>query len=251
MKALITGASSGIGREIAIYLDNMGIETVLVARREDKLRELASILKTKSTVIPLDLSKPGEAEKLFTLAGDIDILINNAGFGVFGEFDTTPLDRELELINLNITALHTLTKLYLPQFKKKNSGYILNVSSLASFFPGPIFASYYASKAYVMRLSGAIYQELKKAKSGVKISCLCPGPVSTEFGKVAGVKLLGNGIGIKADKVAEIAVKGMFKGKRVIVPGALMKVCRLLSKVFPERFSAKIVMLIQSAKVIR
>lgn len=249
MKALITGASSGIGREIAIYLDKMGIETVLVARREDKLRELASKLNTKSTLIPLDLSKPGEAEKLFSLTGDIDILINNAGFGVFGEFDATPLDRELELINLNITALHTLTKLYLPEFKKKNSGYILNVSSLASFFPGPIFASYYASKAYVMRLSGAIYQELKRARSNVKISCLCPGPVSTEFGSVAGVKFLG--IGMKADKVAEIAVKGMFKGKRIIVPGAIMKVCRFLSKVLPERFSAKVVMLIQSAKVIR
>ena len=231
MKALITGASSGIGKEIAINLSNMGIETVLVARREDRLRELADSLK------------------LFGLASDIDILINNAGFGVFGEFDKAPLDRELELISVNITALHTLTKLYLTEFKKKNSGYILNVSSLASFFPGPIFASYYASKAYVMRLSGAIYQELKKAKSNVKISCLCPGPVSTEFGKVAGVKFLG--IGMNAAKVAKIAVKGMFKGKRIIVPGFLMKVCRLLSKVLPERLSAKVVMLIQSAKVIR
>lgn len=249
MKALITGASSGIGREIAIYLSNMGIETVLVARREDRLYELSETLKTKSEIICLDLSKPGEAEKLFSLAPDIDILINNAGFGVFGEFDKTPLDRELELISVNITALHTLTKLYVTEFKKKNSGYILCVSSLASFFPGPIFASYYASKAYVMRLCGAIWQELKKAKSNVKISCLCPGPVSTEFGSVAGVKFLG--IGMKADKVAEIAVKGMFKGKRIIVPGFLMKVCRLLSKIIPERLSAKVVMLIQSAKVIR
>lgn len=249
MKALITGASSGIGREIAIYLSNMGIETVLVARREDRLRELAGQLKSPSKIIPLDLSKPGEAEKLFGLAGDIDILINNAGFGVFGEIDKTPLDRELELISVNITSLHILTKLYLTEFKKKNHGYILNVSSLASFFPGPIFASYYASKAYVMRLSGAIYQELKRAKSNVKISCLCPGPVSTEFGKVAGVKFLG--IGMNAAKVAEISVKGMFKGKRIIVPGFLMKVCRLLSKVIPERLSAKVVMLIQSAKVIR
>lgn len=249
MKALITGASSGIGREFAIKLSEMGIETILVARREDRLRELSSILKTKSQVIPLDLSKPGEAEKLFALAPDIDILINNAGFGVFGEFDKSPLDRELELISVNITALHTLTKLYLTEFKKKNSGYILNVSSLASFFPGPIFASYYASKAYVMRLTTAIYQELKKDRSKVKISCLCPGPVSTEFGSVAGVKFLG--IGMKPDKTAEIALKGMFKGKRIIVPGLLMKLCRILSKILPERLSAKAVMLIQSAKVIR
>lgn len=249
MKALITGASSGIGREIARYLSNMGIETVLVARREDRLRELSESLSFPSEIIPLDLSVPGEAEKLFEMAPDIDILINNAGFGVFGEFDKTPLDRELELISVNITALHTLTKLYLNEFKKKNSGYILNISSLASFFPGPIFASYYASKAYVMRLSAAIYQELKKAKSNVKISCLCPGPVSTEFGSVAGVKFLG--VGMNAAKVAEIAVKGMFKGKRMIVPGFLMKACRFLSKVLPERLSAKVVMLIQSAKVIR
>ncbi len=249
MKALITGASSGIGKEIAIKLSNMGIETVLVARREDRLKELQRKLKTTSTIISLDLSKPGEAQKLFSLASDIDILINNAGFGVFGEFDKTPLDRELDLISVNITAIHVLTKLYLNEFKKKNSGYILNVSSLASFFPGPIFSSYYASKAYVMRLSSAIYQELKKEKSAVKISCLCPGPVSTEFGSVAGVKFLG--IGMRADKTAEIALKGMFKGKRIIVPGLLMKLCRLISKIIPERLSAKAVMLIQSAKVIR
>ena len=249
MKALITGASSGIGREFAVKLSEMGIETVLVARRESRLNELASTLKTNSQVIALDLSKPGEAEKLFTLAPDIDILINNAGFGVFGEFDKSPLDRELELISVNIAALHTLTKLYLTEFKKKNSGYILNVSSLASFFPGPIFSSYYASKAYVMRLTTAIYQELKKDSSKVKISCLCPGPVSTEFGSVAGVKFLG--IGMKPDKTAEIALKGMFKGKRIIVPGLLMKLCRILSKILPERLLAKAVMLIQSAKVIR
>ena len=254
MKALITGASSGIGMEIARQLSDKGIETVLVARRKDRLLELASTLKTKSEIIVADLSKPEEAKKIFSSAPDIDILVNNAGFGVFGKFDETELDSELNLISVNITALHILTKLYLPIFKKKNSGYILNVASLASFFPGPIFASYYASKAYVMRLSGAIYQELKKAGSNVKISCLCPGPVSTEFGGVAGVSLGGKsgfgGIGMNVNKVAKIAIAGMFKGKRIIVPGVLMKCCRFLSKILPERISAKAVMLIQGSKMI-
>ena len=170
MRALITGASSGIGREIAILLSEIGVETILVARREERLKDLQSRLKTKSEIIVTDLSLPGNAEKLFNDAGNIDILVNNAGFGVFGEFDIVPLEKEQQLISLNVTALHVLTKLYLKEFKKKDSGYILNVGSIASFLNGPLFSSYYASKSYVMRLSSAIYYELKKGKSNVKIS---------------------------------------------------------------------------------
>lgn len=246
MKALITGASSGIGKEIAIYLSNMGIETVLVARREDKLRQLAAQLKTKSEIVVADMSRPEAAKELFEKVPDIDILVNNAGFGVFGEFDKTPLDRELDLISVNVTALHVLTKLYLPGFKKKNSGYILNVASIASFLPGPLFSSYYASKAYAMRLTTAIHYELKRSRSAVKISCLCPGPVVTEFNDVAGVSF--GPLGMKADKVAEIAVKGMFKGKRVIIPGMLMKCGRFFSRLVLERFCAKIMAKLQLAK---
>ena len=249
MKALITGASSGIGTEIAKVLDKMGVETVLVARREDRLQELAKNLQNKAEVIALDLSKPDAPEKLYVMVPEIDILVNNAGFGVYGYFDKTPLDREKELIALNITALHSLTKLYLPGFKAKNKGYILNVASIAAFLTGPIFSSYYASKAYVLRLSSAIYRELKKEKSAVKISCLCPGPVVTEFNKVAGVNF--GPLGMKADKVAKIAVNGMFKGKRVVVPGALIKCCRFFSKIMPDSVTSAVVMMIQSARKLK
>lgn len=246
MKALITGASSGIGMEIAKVFDGMGIETVLVARREERLQELAKKLQNKTEIIAMDLSMPGAPEKLFEKVPEIDILVNNAGFGVYGLFDKTPLDREKELIALNITALHSLTKLYLPGFKAKNKGYILNVASIAAFLVGPIFSSYYASKAYVLRLSSAIYRELKKEKSAVKISCLCPGPVVTEFNQVAGVNFAP--LGMKADKVAKLAVDGMFKGKRVVVPGALIKCCRFFAKIFPEVITSAVVMKIQSAR---
>ena len=248
MKAVITGASSGIGKEIAKVLDGKGIETVLVARREDKLRKLAAELKNKPQIIVMDLSLPDAPENLYKMVPDADILVNNAGFGVFGRFDKTPLGREKELIALNITAVHTLTKLYLTDFKEKNRGYILNVASIAAFMTGPIFSSYYASKSYVMRLSSAIYRELKKDKSAVKISCLCPGPVVTEFNNVAGVNF--GPLGMKADKVAEIAVKGMFKGKRIILPGALIKCCRIFAKLLPECVVSKVVMMIQSAKTL-
>ncbi|MBR6523805.1 MAG: SDR family oxidoreductase [Clostridia bacterium] len=246
MKALITGASSGIGREIAILLDSMGIETVLVARREDKLKELADTLKTKPEIIPLDLSKPQAAKELYEKVPDIDILINNAGFGVFGEFDKTPLEREEELISLNVTALHILTKLYLKDFKEKNKGYILNVASIASFLPGPLFSSYYASKAYAMKLTTAIHHEQKRCRSKVKVSCLCPGPVVTEFNDVAGVSF--GPLGMKADKVAKIAVKGMFKGKRLIIPGGLYKFARIFVRFIPERLCAKVMAELQLAK---
>ncbi|MBR5587040.1 MAG: SDR family oxidoreductase [Clostridia bacterium] len=246
MKALITGASSGIGMEIAKVLDGMGIETVLVARREDRLRELAQKLQNKTEIIAMDLSIPGATEELFEKVPEIDILVNNAGFGVYGKFDITDLEREKELIALNITALHSLTKLYLPRFKAKNKGYILNVASIAAFLVGPIFSSYYASKAYVLRLSQAIHRELKKDKSAVKISCLCPGPVVTEFNQVAGVNF--GPLGMRADKVAKIAVNGMFKGKQVVVPGGLIKCCRFFAKILPESLTTAVVMMIQSAR---
>lgn len=168
MKALVTGASSGIGREIAILLDGMGYDIIAVARREDRLSKLKSILKNNTEIRTADLSKKEECEKLFADFPDIDVLINNAGFGVFGEFGKTELEDELEMISVNIAALHILTKLYLNSFRKKNRGYILNVASSAAFFPGPLFSSYYASKAYVYRLSRAIRYELKKEHSNCR-----------------------------------------------------------------------------------
>lgn len=246
MRALITGASSGIGREFARQLSQKGIETVLVARREEELCRLADELNTKAQIIVEDLSNPETAQRIFAQAGDIDILINNAGFGVFGEFCKTPLEREKELISVNVTALHELTKLYLPVMKSRNSGYILNVASIAAFLPGPMFSSYYASKAYVQKLSSAIYYELKREHSKVKISCLCPGPVSTEFNSVAGVSF--GKMGMRAEKVARIGINGMFKGKRIVVPGVFFKLARIFAGFIPETPCARLMTKIQIAK---
>lgn len=245
-KALVTGASSGIGREIAILLDNAGYDIIAVARRKDRLSELKGILKNNTEIRTADLSKKAECEKLFSEFPDIDVLVNNAGFGVFGEFCETDLESEIEMINVNICALHILTKLYLKSFREKNSGYILNVASSAAFFPGPLFSSYYASKAYVYRLSRAVRYELKKEHSNVSVSVLCPGPVDTEFSSVAGVKF---GIGaLTAKAVAKKAVSGMFSKKLVIVPGLGIKCTRFLSKICPDFLAERFVYRIQKAK---
>ena len=177
---------------------------------------------------------------------DIDILINNAGFGAFGNFIETDLDKEISLINTNITAVHILTKLYLKDMVKKNRGHIVNVASIAGFMPGPLMESYYASKAYVIRLTEGIRAELKKAKSNVKLSLLCPGPVDTNFNKVAGVKF--NLHSLSSEKVAKYAIKKMLKGKFMIVPGIHIKILRILSKISPNNITSKCVYLMQERK---
>lgn len=246
MKALVTGASSGLGREFAICLDKMGYDIIAVARREEKLQELKGILKNKTEIYVADLSKKEECFKLYSKFPEIDILINNAGFGVFGEFFKTDIEKELSMIDLNICAMHILTKMYLLKFKEKNSGYILNVASSAAFFPGPVFSSYYASKAYVYRLSRAVSYELKKCGSDVSVSVFCPGPVRTEFDSVAGAR---DGAGaLLAKTAAEYAVKKMFKRKLVIVPGFSIKCTRLLSKILPDCIGERLVYRIQKNK---
>lgn len=246
MKALVTGASSGIGREIAIALDSLGYDIIAVARREDRLLELKNTLKNNTEIMVADLSDSKECFRIFETFPDIDILINNAGFGVFGDFSETDLKAELSMISVNIKALHILCKLYLKSFKTKNSGRILNVASSAAFFPGPMFSSYYASKAYVFRLSRAISRELKKVKSSVTVSVLCPGPVETEFSEVAGVSF---GMGaLSAKKVAELAVKKMLSGKTVITPGFLIKFTHLMSKLAPDSICERVVYMIQKKK---
>lgn len=245
MKAVITGASSGIGEEFARQLNKKGYTVVLAARRLDRLEKLKSEL-SDAEVFCCDLARAFECRALFEAHKDADLLVNNAGFGVFGEFSETDLDRELSMLDVNVRALHILTKLYLAEFLKRDSGTILNVASTAAFFPGPVFSSYYASKAYVYRLSEAIFEELKRRKSNVKISVLCPGPVRTEFNDVAGVKF---GIGsVSAEYAARIALKNL--GKRVIVPGFGIKCTRVLSKLVPDRLSAKITYRLQKAKEI-
>ena len=159
MKALVTGASSGLGREMARILSIMGYDIIAVARRKDRLEELAAELDTNIEIVVADVTDIDQCKKLAERANDVDVLINNAGFGVFGDLCSTDLDRELKMIDTNIKALHTMTKLFVKEFKKRNSGYILNVASLASFFPGPLFGAYYASKSYVLRLTQALSEE--------------------------------------------------------------------------------------------
>ncbi len=247
MRALITGASSGIGRDIARELDKRGYDLILVSRDKEKLESVKKTLRGKNIeIIPMDLEIAENCKKLHEMTGDIDILINNAGFGVFGNFTETDLDKEISLINTNITAVHILTKLYLKDMVKKNSGHILNVASIAGFMPGPLMEGYYASKAYVVRLTEGIRAELKKAKSKVKLSLLCPGPVNTNFNNVAGVKF--NLYSLSSEKVAKYAVDKMLKNKFMIVPGIGIKILRVLAKISPNNITSKLVYLMQERK---
>lgn len=248
MRALITGASSGIGREIAKYLDSLNCELVLVARNKEQLESLSLELKHKPKLVVMDLLLESNVKSLYVLTKneDIDILVNNAGFGNFGKFTETDLVNDLEMIDLNIKTLHMLTKMFLKDMKKKNKGYILNVASSASFQPGPLMATYYSTKAYVLHLTEAIWYELKKEKSNVKISCLCPGPVATNFNRVAGVKFSVKPLSAKY--VAKYGIDQMLKGKLVIIPGFKMKCARFFGRFLSDKALMKITYRIQKKK---
>lgn len=241
MKALVTGASSGIGRDMARYLSHLGYDIIAVAQREDRMLELKKELKTDVQVISMDLSKKENCINLYEQVKNqkIDLVINNAGFGIFGNFTETDLDREINLINTNIVAVHILTKLFLKDMKARNEGRILNVASIAGFAPGPLMAAYYSSKSYVLRLTQAIYRELKKEKSNVHISVLCPGPVATEFNDVAGVHFSLKPL--SSEYVAKYAIDNALKNKLVIIPGMMNKVIRVLSKLSPSKLSSEVV----------
>lgn len=255
MKALITGASSGIGRDIARQLSAMGYDIIAVARRRERLEELKDELKTKVEIVVADVTDEAQCEEVAKYAAEVDVFINNAGFGVFGEFVSSDLDEELRMLDTNVRAVHILTKHFVREFKKRNSGYILNVASLAAFFPGPLFASYYATKSYVLRLTQSIAGELRKSKSKVKISVLCPGPVHTEFSDIAkvnfgsGTEKLGKLVVLESSFVAKYAVKKMFAGKEVIVPGWVMKIAVAFRRILPDKILASAVYLVQSKKM--
>ena len=245
MKALITGASSGIGRDMARILAKKGYELVLVARDEEKLNNLKNELNTSVKIVSMDLSVAENCKKLHNENPNIDLLINNAGFGDCGNFWATDLTKEINMINTNIVAYHILTKLYLIDMKKENKGQILNVASIAGFMPGPLMATYYATKSYIVRLSEGIYEELKKEHSNVKISILCPGPVSTNFNKVANVKF-----SLKernSYQVAEYALNHL--NKFYILPGFEIKLARIGAHLFPSNFISKITYRMQKRKL--
>lgn len=247
MRALITGASSGIGRDIAINLSKKGYDLILVARDLEKLNEVKAKLHTNVEVVSMDVSKAENCKELHEKYQDIDILVNNAGFGDCGYFTKTSLDKELKMIDTNIVAYHILTKLYLQDMKQRNSGKILNVASIAGFMPGPLMATYYSTKAYVVRLSEAIREELKKENSKVQISILCPGPVNTNFNKVADVQFALKGL--SSEYVAKYTIDKLFKGKFYIVPGWKIKLARFGSKIAPNNLVAKICYNMQRRKI--
>lgn len=233
MKALITGASSGIGRDIAHYLASLGYDLILVSKDKEKLDKSFNITKVKIQKIDMDLSIEENCYKLHKMVqkDKIDILVNNAGFGDAGNFSQTLLKKELNMIDLNIKGYHILTKLFLIDFVKRDYGRILNVASMAGFMPGPYMATYYATKAYILNLSIAISEELKQLNSKVKISILCPGPVKTNFNSVAHVKFsIGS---ISSSKAAKDAVNGMFNNKLIIVPSTTMKLGKIGARLFP------------------
>ena len=250
MKALVTGASSGIGKEIAYYLDKLGYELILVARDKEKLEEVQKKLSKKSKIVLIDLANEKKIKDLYMIVKNenIDLLVNNAGFGLFGDYEEVDLLKELEMIDVNIKAVHILTRMFLKDMEKKGQGRILNVASSAGLLKGgPLMSTYYATKSYVVNFSLAIYEELRRKKSNVKISILCPGPVNTNFNDVAGVKF--NLKSLSAEYVAKYAIDEMLnKNKLLIIPGTSTKLGIFITRFLSIKLILKITYRIQERK---
>ena len=251
---LVTGGSQGIGASIVRTLARKGYSVILnYNKSEEAAKNIQLELQSSNINIEIykaDVSKHIEVTKLINYCIEkyhrIDVLINNAGFGVFGNFHEIDLEKEIQLINTNITALHILTKLFLQDMKKNDRGYILNVASIAGFMPGPLMSTYYASKSYVTRLSQSIREELRRAKSNVKISILCPGPVGTNFNNVANVKF--NSKSLPSEYVAKYAVNKLLKNKFYIIPGFQIKILRAVTKIIPDSIIGKFAYKVQERK---
>lgn len=239
--AVITGASSGIGTEFAKRLAKEGYPLVLVARRKERLEELAQSLETECIVITADLSDMEECKRMMQelSSKEIEIFINNAGFGYCGEILNIETQTELDMIDLNVKAMHSLAKLALERMVEKDKGYVLNVASSAGLLPaGPYMSAYYATKAYVTSFTRGVAEELRRKNSHVYIGCLCPGPVDTEFNKVANVEFALKGI--SAYDCANYAVTQMFRKKVTIVPTFQMKALVVLSRFIPTKLYVRI-----------
>ena len=251
MIALVTGASSGIGKDMSIYLSELGYDLILVSRDKKKLEDTKKECKTNVKTITSDLSNRENVFRLYEQVkdDDIDLLINGAGFGLFGNTWETSLDKELSMIEVNIVSLHILTKLFLQDFVKKDKGKILNIASSAGFLAGPYLNTYYATKNYVTKWTMAIYEELRRVKSNVHISCLCPGPVETNFNKVAGGEFTIKGL--DSNYVARYAINKALKNKLIIIPGLSVKLGVFFNKLLPFKTSLKIVYNIQYSKAKR
>lgn len=236
--AVITGASSGIGAEFARQLSGEGYTLVLVARNEARLKALQTELKQKNThseLVVLDLSKREGCDLLLNYLQDkqVDLFINNAGFGDCGYFLENEIEKELRMVDVNVKAVHYLSKGILKQFEAQGRGGLCNVASSAGLIPaGPYMATYYATKAYVTSLTRAIAQELKEKKSSIYVCALCPGPVDTGFNEVAEVQFALKGI--TAENCVRQAINGMKQRKTVIVPTLRMKCAVVFGRFLPQ-----------------
>jgi uncharacterized protein len=251
---LITGATTGIGYELAKIYARDNYNLILIARDNLKLekvrQELDLLYNINIHILAIDLAIDNSYEEILNYVVNknltVDILINNAGMGSFGYLTEIENEKEIKLIDLNIKSLTMLTKLFLPSMVENEEGAILNVASTAAFCAGPKMAAYYASKAYVLNFTEAVYEEVKD--KGIKVSCLCPGAVKTKFQDKAGIKKkeVANKNLMSAKDVAEIAYKSFNKGKVIIIPGLKNKVIVLLNKFIPRSRSRKIILMMNS-----
>lgn len=248
--AVITGASSGIGTEFARRLSKDGYSLILVARREERLQKLKEELQTECVILTADLTDIEACRRLAKQLESytIDVFVNNAGFGYCGEILGIDTEIELSMIDLNIKAVHFLTKYMLDKMVKCDSGYILNVASSAGLLPaGPYMSTYYATKAYVTSFTRGIAEELRRMNSKVYIGCLCPGPVNTEFNQVANVEFALKGI--SPNYCANYAIDKMWKKKITIVPTFQLKALTVLSRLIPTKIYLKIAAKQQRKKI--
>ncbi|HVF84798.1 MAG TPA: SDR family oxidoreductase [Abditibacteriaceae bacterium] len=254
--ALVTGASSGIGLELANCLARGGYDLVLVARNREKLKEVANTLSRRHNnrvlILVKDLSRPAAPQKIFEELQranvQIDVLVNNAGLGAYGHFAEADVDRMLSVMQVNMAALTHLTRLFLPQMIERGRGRVLNVASTAAFQPGPLMAVYFASKAYVLSLSEALSNEVKG--SGVSITCLCPGPTQSDFqnrAQMSNSKLSENNL-MSASQVANIGCRAMMRGQTLVIPGNNNAFWAWFTRLLPRSATPKIVRRVQDTK---
>lgn len=248
--AVITGASTGIGAEFAKRLAKQGYTLILIARRSERMQKLTKKIHAECEIIATDLTSIQECERVYDFLADknIEVFINNAGFGDCGPFLTADLDKELRMIQLNVQAVHFFTKRMLQKMQKTNYGYILNVASSAGLIPaGPYMAAYYASKSYITSLTRAVAEELKECKSSVYIGCLCPGPVDTEFNRVANVEFSLKGI--PASYCAAYALRQMKKRRVLIIPTFQIKFVTTIGRFLPSALYIRLVSHQQKKKI--
>lgn len=248
--AVVTGASSGIGSQFARQLSNRGFDLILVARNEARLKEVARVCRTKTEIFVCDLGKEEECFRLLEHLKDkpVALFVNNAGFGNIGLFEECDIKRDIEMIDVNIKAVHILTHGILAQMKKEDKGYILNTASVAGLMPGgPLMATYYATKAYVVSMTNGIATELKDAGSHIHISALCPGPVDTEFNDVAGVRFSMPGISARSCVIQ--CIRAMKKQRTIIIPSLIVRVSNVMAKIAPRALVLKVIMKGQKSKL--